>query len=205
LANKPRAWTALFGAVLFTLGAYLVINLAQVWWSGAHDASRTVDAIVVLGAAQYDGEPSPQLQARLDHALDLWSRGIAKTIIVTGGNRPGDRFTEASTSASYLEKNGVDAEVILLEDAGTNTFESLRTVSEMMNVGDMSTAVVVTDPFHELRCVLILGEFGITAYPSATKSSPVRGWTAVSKHLKESLGVSAGRILGFRRLLSITG
>lgn len=192
-------------ASLFVVASYLAVNLCQVWWAGAVDSARDVDAIVVLGAAQYDGKPSPQLQARLDHVLNLWNDGIAPRIIVTGGNRPGDRFTEASTSAEYLKDNGVPSEALWLEDAGTNTFDSLHTVSQMMKTSGLKTAVVVTDPFHELRCVLILDQLDITAYPSATGSSPVRGWTSVSKHLKEALGVSTGRILGFRRLLSITG
>ena len=72
--------------------SYLAVNLSQVWWSGTFDAAREVDVIVVLGAAQYDGKPSPQLQARLDHVLNLWDDGIAPRIIVTGGNRPGDRL-----------------------------------------------------------------------------------------------------------------
>ena len=94
--------------------SYLAVNLSQVWWSGTFDAAREVDAIVVLGAAQYDGKPSPQLQARLDHVLNLWDDGIAPRIIVTGGNRPGDRFTEASASAEYLKDNGVPSDSIPL-------------------------------------------------------------------------------------------
>ena len=195
---------AAFSLLVVVVGC-LLVNLAQVWWSGAHDSSRSADVIVVLGAAQYDGRPSPQLEARLDHVVDLWSAGVADHIIVTGGNRPGDRFTEASTSAAYLEDKGIDATSILMEDAGTNTFDSLNTVSKMMEASDFKIAIVVTDPFHELRCVLTLRQLGVTAYPSATKSSPVQGWTALAKHLKETLGVSLGRIVGFRRLLSITG
>jgi vancomycin permeability regulator SanA len=205
LIKQRRTWPLFFWAAMLVTVSYLAVNLCHVWWAGAVDSAREVDAIVVLGAAQYDGKPSPQLEARLDHVLGLWADGIAPRIIVTGGNRPGDRFTEASTSAEYLRDNGVPIEALLLEDAGTNTYDSLRTVSQMMKAAGLETAVVVTDPFHELRCVLILDQLDITAYPSATDSSPVRGWTSVSKHLKEMLGVSAGRILGFRRLLSITG
>jgi len=205
LAEHRRSWPVFIWAAMLVAVSYLAVNLSQVWWSGTFDAAREVDAIVVLGAAQYDGKPSPQLQARLDHVLNLWDDGIAPRIIVTGGNRPGDRFTEASASAEYLKDNGVPSEALWFEDAGTNTFDSLHTVSQMMKTSGLKTAVVVTDPFHELRCVLILDQLDITAYPSATGSSPVRGWTSVSKHLKEALGVSAGRILGFRRLLSITG
>lgn len=192
-------------SLLIVVTGYLSVNIAQVWWSGAHDSSRHADVIVVLGAAQYDGRPSPQLRARLDHVVDLWSDDVADHIIVTGGNRPGDRFTEASTSAAYLQEKGIGAESIFMEDAGTNTFDSLHTVSKMMEASGFETAVVVTDPFHELRCVLTLRQLGVTAYPSATQSSPIHGWTAVAKHLKETLGVSLGRVVGFRRLLSITG
>ena len=192
-------------AVIVVLISYVAVNLAQVWWVGAHDAAQHADVIVVLGAAQYDGRPSAQLKARLDHALELWRNGTASKIIVTGGNRPGDRFTEAGTSSAYLNGNDVSKDAILLEDAGTNTYDSLRTVSEMMVSSGFKTAVVVTDPFHELRCVLTLRQLGITAYASATETSPVDGWTALVKHLKETLGVSIGRIVGFRRLLSLTG
>lgn len=205
MAERRRTWPLNIAAVVLVSVSYLCVNVAQTWWSGAHNAAQQADVIVVLGAAQYDGKPSPQLQARLDHALSLWQEGLAQRVIVTGGNRPGDRFTEAGTSAAYLADRGVNPDVIWREDAGTNTYDSLKTVSQMMDAAGLDTAVVVTDPFHELRCVLILDQLGITAFPSATRTSPVRGWTATTKHLKEALGVSVGRIVGFQRLLSITG
>ncbi len=198
-------WPSAFIATAIVAVFYLLVNLAQVWWVGAHDNAKSADAIVVLGAAQYDGRPSKQLQARLDHVLLLWDAHIAPRIIVTGGNKPGDRFTEASASAAYLEKAGVPADAILREAKGTNTYDSLADVRTMMKAAGWKTAVVVTDPYHSLRSVLTLAQLGITATASATTTSPVKGVTAFDKHLKEALGVSLGRIVGFRRLLSITG
>ena len=100
--------------VLIALGYYLV-TLYQVWSTGDHDEARPVDAIVVLGAAQYDGRPAPVLASRLDHVLELYRPGYADTIVVTGGKQPLDRFTEAAASAKYLEARGVPASAILEE------------------------------------------------------------------------------------------
>ena len=101
---------------------YGCINLTQVWWVGRSDQARAVDAIVVLGVAQYDGRPSPQLRARLDHALELWQEGLSPLVITTGGNQPGDRFTEAETSANYLIEGlvgvAVPVESIVQENSG---------------------------------------------------------------------------------------
>ena len=94
---------------------YYLVSLYQVWSTGRSDQARPVDAIVVMGAAQYDGDPSPQLAARLDHVAELWPQGLAPLVVVTGGNQPGDRFTEAEASAAYLVERGVPADAIVLE------------------------------------------------------------------------------------------
>ena len=107
-------WTGLV-VVVAALG-YLAVSYVQVWSTGRSDQRRAVDAIVVMGAAQYDGDPSPQLAARLDHVVELWPQGLAPLVVVTGGNRPGDRFTEAQASADYLVERGVPADAILRED-----------------------------------------------------------------------------------------
>ena len=120
-------------ALLVVVGVgYFAVSLYQVWSTGRTDQARPVDAIVVMGAAQYDGRPSPQLAARLDHVVELWPQGLAPLVVVTGGNRPGDRFTEAQASAAYLTDRGVPADAILLEDQGTNSYESLRGVAELL-------------------------------------------------------------------------
>lgn len=182
---------------------YFVFNLWRVWSTGRSDEARPVDAIVVLGAAQYDGRPSPQLAARLDHALDLWPQDLAPVIVVTGGNQPGDRFTEAEASAAYLQARGVPADAIVLERAGTTTYESLRGVRDL--IGDSAESVlIVTDPYHALRSALIAEELGLDAYVSPTTTSVVTGGAALRRELGEAAGVSVGRIIGFDRLSGLT-
>jgi uncharacterized SAM-binding protein YcdF (DUF218 family) len=189
--------------VLGTL--YYCVTLAQVWSTGNSDQARRVDAIVVLGAAQYDGRPSPQLQARLDHVVELWNRGLAAVVVVTGGNQPGDRFTEASASAAYLERKGVSADVILQESHGHSSWESLLGVSRLLKTRGLSSVLLVSDPFHSLRIRLTAQELGLTAYVSPTRTSPVRGARAFAKEMKEALGISVARVIGFHRLFSLTG
>ena len=201
----PRrlAMTALVVALLAI--AYYAITLYQVHATGRSDQARRVDAIVVMGAAQYDGRPSPQLAARLDHAADLWSAGLGEVLVVTGGNQPGDRFTEAEASANYLIDRGVPAESILQESVGRSSYASLDGVAAMLYARGMVRVLLVTDPFHSLRSRLIAQELGLIAYVSPTRTSPVRGGTAFAKELEEAGGIAVGRIIGFKRLLSITG
>jgi len=191
--------------MVLALVGYYAFNLIQVHLVGAGDQARAVDAIVVMGAAQYDGRPSPQLQARLDHVVDLWDRGVAPIVVVTGGNQPGDRFTEAEASADYLVDRGVDASSILQEDQGRSSWQSLETVAAMLDSIGVQRVLMVSDPYHSLRIRLMAEELGLTAFVSPTRTSPVQGATAFAKEIKEAAGISIGRIIGFDRLLSITG
>lgn len=200
-----RRWLRVTLVLVLTMVGYFGINLIQVHLVGAGDQARPVDAIIVMGAAQYDGRPSPQLQARLDHVVELWNRGIAPFVVVTGGNRPGDRFTEAEASANYLVDHGVDAAAILQEGEGRSSWQSLRTVAEILNKIGAQRVLLVSDPYHSLRIRLMAQQLGLTAYVSPTRTSPVRGVTALGKEFKEAAGISVGRIIGFDRLLSITG
>jgi len=201
---RRRAIEAL-AAVVCLAGVYYCVNLYQVWSVGNSDQVRAADAIVVLGAAQYDGRPSPQLRARLDHVVELWKLGVAPLVVVTGGNQPGDRFTEASASAAYLEQHGVTAAAILQENRGRSSWESLAGVAKLLNQRSATRVLLVSDPFHSQRIRLVAQELGLTAYVSPTRTSPVRGATAVIKELKEALGISIGRVIGFKRLFSLTG
>jgi uncharacterized SAM-binding protein YcdF (DUF218 family) len=191
-------------AVLVALG-YLLVTYAQVWATGRRDQARPVDAIVVMGAAQYDGTPSPQLAARLDHAADLWERGLAPIVVVTGGRLPGDRFTEAEASAAYLVERGVPAGAIVQEQEGHSSWESLENVADLLTGAGVERVLLVSDPFHSLRIRLTAEELGFEAYTSPTRSSPVSGTSARSREAKEALGVAAGRIIGFERLWRLTG
>ncbi len=185
--------------------AYYGFSFYQVWSTGRGDQARKVDAIVVMGAAQYDGRPSPQLQARLDHAAELYAAGEAPRIVVTGGNQPGDRFTEASASTRYLTAHGVPRSAILEETTGHSTWESLDNVSALLQPKGADRILIVTDPFHSLRSRLIAQELGFTPYTSPTRTSPVQGSTELGKELKEAAGVAVGRIIGFQRLWKVTG
>ena len=205
---RRGGWRRVFGCIAVFLSlvvAYFAISLFQVWSTGRSHHGGQVDAIVVMGAAQYDGRPSPQLQARLDHVIELWNEGVAPTIIVTGGNQPGDRFTEAESSTNYLVKNGVPESVIIGEDSGRSSWESLQLVADLARDRGIGTIVLVSDPYHSLRIRLMAEELGFRAYTSSTSTSPVHGWNNFTRHLEEAAGVGLGRILGFDRVESLAG
>lgn len=183
---------------------YSLLSFWQVWSTGRSDQAQQVDAIVVLGAAQYDGRPSPQLEARLDQAVSLWPQDLAPLIIVTGGNQPGDRFTEAEVSANYLADRGVPADLILLEDAGSTTYESLDRVAALLDERALESVLIVTDPYHALRSRLIAQELGLVAYVSPTETSVVTGAGLIRRELGEAAGVAVGRVIGFGRLSGLT-
>jgi uncharacterized SAM-binding protein YcdF (DUF218 family) len=158
------------------VAAVLVSGFAtlRIWQQGNQDERRDVDAIVVLGAAQYDGRPSPVFEARLDHAVALWHTGLADAFIVTGGKLPGDRTTEAAVARQYAIDRGVPAEAIIGEDEGRNTLASLRAVAAMLEERGMTSALFVSDPTHMLRVLRIADDLGIGAFGSPTPTSPVQ-------------------------------
>ena len=206
---RPRRWLRRLAVIVLVVlvgsGGYVGISFLQVRAVGRSDQARPVDAIVVMGAAQYDGRPSPQLQARLDHAFDLWSAGVAATVVVTGGNQPGDRFTEADASADYLIGKGVPDAAILRENVAHTSYDSLAGAAALLRDRGLQSVLLVSDPFHSLRIRLIAQELGLTAYVSPTRTSPVQGSAETRRELKEALGVAVGRIIGFRRLVTLTG
>lgn len=157
------------------LGVVVVwgVSAAAVLIWGSRDKARDADAIVVLGAAQYVGRPSPVLRARLDHALDLWQRGLAPRLIFTGGTGAGDTTSEAAVSRNYALRHGVPDTVILMENEGRTTRESFAAVAAIMRARQMHTAILVSDPFHMLRLRVLSSQYGVDAYTSPTKTSPI--------------------------------
>jgi uncharacterized SAM-binding protein YcdF (DUF218 family) len=155
-------------------GAFVVAGYAtwRIWDQGGRDESRVADAIVVLGAAQYNGVPSPIFEARLAHAVDLYHGGIAPVLVVTGGKLPADRTTEAAAARAYALANGVPDGAILVEDQGRTTLESLRSVAEMLEERGLTSAVFVSDRTHMLRVLKIARAEGIEAFGSPTTTSP---------------------------------
>jgi uncharacterized SAM-binding protein YcdF (DUF218 family) len=162
-------------ALAFVAGALLVLAYTtwRIWDQGNQDDGRPADAIVVLGAAQYNGVPSPIYRARLDHAIDLFEEGLAPALVMTGGKLPGDKTTEAEAGRQYAMSKGVPADAILVEDHGRTTLESLRTVSRMLSERGLHTAVFVSDRTHMLRVLRIAHDEGIDAYGSPTRTSPI--------------------------------
>jgi uncharacterized SAM-binding protein YcdF (DUF218 family) len=160
--------------VLAAAGAVVVAAYAtyRIWQQGEQDDRRPADAIVVLGAAQYDGRPSPVFKARLQHAVELYQDGIAPYLVVTGGNAPGDRTTEAAVARDYALAHGVPDKAILVEDRGRTTLESLRSVAKLLRSHELHTAVFVSDRTHMLRVLRMAQDQGVTSYGSPTSTSP---------------------------------
>lgn len=173
-----RRWVvALFGVMLVPLIVVFGF-MAAIYIQARNDEARQVDAIVVMGAAQYNGRPSEVLSARLDHALSLYEQGYAPLIIVTGGNMPGDVYTEAGTSQQYLIDRGVPPAAILMEDEGRDTWDSMQGVAEVTTGRDIERVLIVSDGFHLFRSERMADAVGFEAYSSAAPDSPIRPWSA---------------------------
>ena len=189
------------GVVVLVLAvAYLSVTFVQVWLASRRDDARPSDAIVVLGAAQYDGRPSDVLRARLDHAVDLWTDGIAPVIVVTGGRQEGDRFTEAGAAATYLHGRGVPDEAILRETRGRSSWESLAASARFLRERGMTQVVLVSDPFHAARMAAIADLLGRDSVTSPPGPRPIMGVGAWRRLGAETLRVAAGRVIGYGRL-----
>ena len=158
--------------VVAAFALWIISAAAVLIWS-SRDEARPAQAIVVLGAAQYAGKPSPVLKARLDHALDLWNRHLATLLILTGGTGSGDTTSEAAVGRSYARKHGVPDSAILVESEGRTTSASMRAVAGMLEVRGLQSALLVSDPFHMLRLRILARRFGFTPYTSPTQTSPI--------------------------------
>jgi uncharacterized SAM-binding protein YcdF (DUF218 family) len=157
------------------VGALAAYTTFRIWQEGGRDEGRPAGAIVVLGAAQFDGRPSPVFAARLDHAIDLYARRLAPVLVVTGGKAEGDRTTEAVAARDYALAHGVPAEAIVMEDVGRTTYESLQGVARLLNARGIRDAVFVSDPTHMLRVLRMSADLGIEAYGSPTPTSRIEG------------------------------
>ena len=196
--TKPRlrrpVLLAVLGALLIGVG-YVGITFLQVWNTSRADDARPAEAIVVLGAAQYSGTPSPALAGRLDHALALHEQGLAPLIVVTGGGQEGDITTEAKTGYDYLRDRGVPDEAILLEVDGSSTYESLRAAKRFLEPRDVDDVILVSDPSHSHRSRDIAEEVGLVAVVSPTGAS-----TTWSQLVRETGAVAVGQLISYRRL-----
>jgi vancomycin permeability regulator SanA len=190
-------WLVRVAILLALVGVgYVGVTFAQVWLASRQDQTRPADVVVVLGAAQYNGQPSPVLKARLDHALSLYRRGTAKAVIVTGGKQTGDRFTEGFSGYQYLKKRGVPEERLFLENQGKNTYEQISSTHFIMNTEGFDSALLVSDPYHSKRLLAIANEVGI----KDAHVSPDHTHSSLRALTRETAAVSLGRLVGYRRL-----
>lgn len=191
----PRRLVRIALVLLTLLALYVGITFVQVWQAAHADGARPAEAIVVLGAAQYNGEPSPALRNRLDHALELYEEGLAPLIVVTGGRQDGDTFTEATTGYNYLRDRGVPDSAIRKEVQGRTTYESLAATARFLRGEGLDEVVLVSGPAHSKRLSGISGDVGLNA-----GISPSEGEPSLRSLARETVAVSVGRLLGYRRL-----
>src|SRR5690242_1817843 len=169
LRRKFVAAVTLLVALTFGWAAVVV----AVALTGAHDEARSADAIAVLGAAQYNGRPSPVFRARLDHAAALYQRGLAPVILVTGGVGSGDTVSESEVGRRYLLKSGLpEGAVVALP--GTSTAASLEGVARWFSGKDSRRVLLVSDGFHMLRLQIIATRLGLAPFTSPAPNSPIR-------------------------------
>ncbi|MCU1452123.1 MAG: YdcF family protein [Acidimicrobiales bacterium] len=197
--RRPRFLLRLLAVLAGVVVLYVAITFVQVWQGTTMDHARPAAAIVVLGAAQYNGRPSPALRDRLDHALALWQQGVAPTVVVTGGRQPGDRFTEATAGYDYLRRRGVPDKVIRKEVQGHSTYESLAATARFLKHEGIRDVVLVTSASHAERVAAIAREVGLVAHVS-----PAGHQASLRSLVRETFAVSLGRVLGFRRLDHLT-
>lgn len=171
--NAVKVVRRLVIIALLTVFVLWLVSAASVLMWSRRDEARPAQAIVVLGAAQYAGRPSPVLRARLDHALELWSNHLSSLLILTGGTGTGDTTSEAAVGRNYAKKHGVPDTAILVENEGRTTSESMRAVAGMLEVRGLHSALLVSDPFHMLRLRILARRFGVTPFTSPTKTSPI--------------------------------
>lgn len=185
---------ALLTAVAVTASAFAV------WRAAHHDGAAELeraDVILVLGAAQYDGDPSPVFEGRLEHAALLYEDGRADTVVVLGGGAPGDRSTEADAGRGWLLERGMPADAVVSSPHGSTTLESLEAVAGWMDERDLRTAFLVSDPWHNLRVERIASDLGIEGYASATWQSAARSEaTRLEGYARETLAYLYYRLFG---------
>ena len=174
--RSRRRWGRRIVCLLFLLiiGTPLIAGF-RVWYVARQDDRTHTDAIIVLGAAQFNGRPSPVLEWRLEHALKLYREGVAPDIVTVGGNRPGDRYTEAGTGKRWLNLHGVPDDRLVAVRSGSDTLQSMIDVGKTYKLRGWHSGVIVTDPWHALRSRTMARDNGIKAVSSPTRSGPTVG------------------------------
>jgi uncharacterized SAM-binding protein YcdF (DUF218 family) len=177
--REIRRWI-ITGAITFVVAVLLLLGslVAAIYMAARADQEQRVDAIVVMGAAQFNGRPSAVLQARLDTALRVWRDGMAPLVIVTGGKMPGDAFTESEASRDYLVDHGVPEDAIILENEGRNSEDSLAGVARIAQERGIEHVLIVSDGFHLFRSKLIADDLGLDPSGVPVDDSPIEPWSS---------------------------
>lgn len=200
---RPRLRTLVALMVIVAVMGYAAVTFVQVLAASYGDDAKgdgvSADAIVVLGAAQWDGQPSPVFGRRLDHAADLYRRGVAPVIVVTGGMQEGDRVSQGIAAYDYLRSAGVPDEGLLVEVDGRNTYTELSATAAILEgVGRGDRVMLVTDGYHARRTALTASEVGLdpSVSPSSSGGQP-------HQLIRETVGSGLGQVVGFRRLSNL--
>jgi uncharacterized SAM-binding protein YcdF (DUF218 family) len=166
----------LLAFLIAVLAYFAVTTFLVASWMGK-DERPPADAIVVLGAAQYDGRPSAIYRARLEHAVDLWNAKAAPLLVFTGGKGLGDRFTEGGSGARWAVEHGVPASATVVEQSSRTTYGNLAGAKRALEARGPGSRrlriIIVSDPFHMFRAVKQARDLGLDAHPSPTRTSPL--------------------------------
>ena len=189
--------------IITAIVVYFAVTFVQIWLTGHQHSSGDAQAIIVFGTTEDNGTPSPELAARLDEAILVFRAHRAPLIAVTGGSRPGDHYTEAGVSATYLEHHGVPTKDIIV-GGGDDTWQNVSSVAKTLTSRGVVHVITVTDPFHEYRAMAIASSQGFVPMPSPVTDSPTIKHDLWRYYLKETLDVGVGRIIGYGRLSSWT-
>ena len=190
-------------AVLWVTGVlvlYVAVTFGQVWWQSSRTDEPASSAIVVLGAAQWNGKPSPVLKARLDHAAVLYGQGVAPTVIVTGSKQDGDRVGEGFAGYDYLRGEGIPEDALKIESTGTDTYEELSAAGHILDQAGLPRRVVlVSSPYHAHRAKAIAAEVGLESHFSGAMADE----PTFRSLARETVAVAAGRLISYRRLSNL--
>jgi vancomycin permeability regulator SanA len=192
-----RRWfLPMVGAVMMAFFLIPCVVFAAVYKQSRTDEAHPADAIVVLGAAQFNGVPSQVFRARLDTAFDLYQQGLAPLMVVTGGRIYGDQYTEAESGRTYLIDRGVPADVILMENVSHNTAASFEGVEKLLKPRGVQSLLIVSDGFHLYRSKMLARNAGFDAYGFAAEDSPIRQGspTELRYMVRETFGVLAWKL-----------
>ncbi len=183
------------GVVLGLTLLYAITTFLDIWMASRRAFDGEAQAAIVLGAAQYNGAPSPVFAGRLDLGAELYFEGVIDVVVVTGGNQVGDRTTEAKAGYDYLRDLGIPDDALLLEVDGSSTYQSLAAAARFRERDGITDVVVVTDSYHARRAQLVAESVGLNA-----SAAPTDAPAPFDRLVNETVAVGVGRVLGFRRL-----